>query len=139
MPEAKTPDTETSTSAEGAPASLDYVRPEAEYARVELAEGAQVDAHGPTALTTTVRRGVNMRAWIYLGAGLGVVLAVVLTYAFPEHPDFSRAQVLGFMVVFVTALTTVVVVGIAAIIDAVLGRRAKRIVLTREEGVTAQK
>lgn len=123
----------TSERVEGAPADLDYVKPEPEYVRVTPAEGAEVDEHGPTAVTTTVRRGVNMRAWIFLGIALGVILAFVLTYSFPEHPDFSRGQVLGFMLVFVTALTTVIVAGIAAIIDAIIGRRTRNITLTREQ------
>lgn len=118
---------------EGAPADLDYVQPEPEYVAIEVAEGAEIDDRGPTAVTTTVRRGVNMRGWIALGIGLGVILSFVFTYAFPEHPDYSRGQVLGFLLVFVTALTTIVVVGIAAIVDWFLGRRTRQITLQRED------
>lgn len=124
---------EGAARAEGAPADLDYVKAEPEYVAIEVAEGAEIDERGPTAVTTRVRRGVNMRGWIALGIGLGVILSFVFTYAFPEHPDYTRGQVLGFLLVFVTALTTIIVVGIAAIVDSLLGRRTRKITLQRED------
>ncbi len=124
---------EGAAQAEGAPADLDYVKAEPEYVAIEVAEGAEIDERGPTAVTTRVRRGVNMRGWIALGIGLGVILSFAFTYAFPEHPDYSRGQVLGFLLVFVTALTTIIVVGIAAIVDWLLGRRTRKITLQRED------
>lgn len=134
MSDPQTPDAEPAAPAEsGAPAELDYLEPEAEYVELEVAEGAEVDERGPTAVTTKVRRGVNMRGWIALGLGLGVILAFVFTYVFPEHEEFSRGQVLGFLLVFVTALTTIIVVGIAAIVDFFIGRRTRKITLTREQ------
>ncbi|MFD2757327.1 hypothetical protein [Gulosibacter faecalis] len=124
----------------GTSADLDYVKPEPEYIAVELAPGAEVDDRGPTAVTTNLRRGVNMRGWLILGLALGVVLAFVLTYSFPEpeqflpgEQEFTRGQVLGFFLVFVTALTTIVVVGIAGIIDWILGRRTRKVTLTRAD------
>lgn len=134
MSDPQTPEAEPAATEEsGAPAELDYVEPETEYVELEVAEGAEVDERGPTAVTTTVRRGVNMRGWIALGLGLGVILAFVFTYVFPEHEEFSRGQVLGFLLVFVTALTTIIVVGIAAIVDFFIGRRTRKITLTREQ------
>ncbi|UQN14999.1 hypothetical protein [Gulosibacter sp. ACHW.36C] len=143
MSDPQTPDAEPATPEQAAPDEAatqeresvadDYLEPEPEYVELEVAEGAEVDERGPTAVTTTVRRGVNMRGWIALGLVLGVILAFVFTYAFPEHEEFTRGQVLGFLLVFLTALTTIIVVGIAAIVDFFIGRRTRKITLTREQ------
>lgn len=90
----------------------------------------------PEHVTATVRRGVNMRAFLVLGVVVGVIAAFVLTYAFPEHPDFSRGQILGFLLVFVTALSAIVFIGIGAIIEAIIGRKQRTIDLERADGET---
>ncbi len=87
----------------------------------------------PEHATATVRRGVNMRGFLALGVVVGVVLAIVLTYAFPPHPDFSRGQVLGFLLVFVTAVSAIVFIGIGAIIEFVIGRNKREIELQKAD------
>ena len=94
---------------------------------------AVAESEFPQHVSATVRRGVNMRAFLVLGIIVGVITAIVLTYAFPEHPEFTQAQVLGFLLVFVTALSAIVFIGIGAIIDLIVGRKRRQIELTRAE------
>ena len=77
----------------------------------------------PRELEAVVRTRVNLRSFLILGAIVGAVLAVILTYAFPEHPEFTRGQVLGFFLVFITALSALVFAGIGLLVDAVVSRR----------------
>lgn len=102
----------------------------------EHADRAVAEPEFPQHVSATVRRGVNMRAFLVLGIIVGVITAIVLTYAFPEHPEFTQAQVLGFLLVFVTALSAIVFIGIGAIIDLIVGRKRRQIELTRAEGST---
>ena len=92
---------------------------------MDAAEQPVVDAvpEGPDELDAVVSRRVNLRTFILLGAVVGAVLAFILTYAFPEHPEFTRGQVLGFLLVFVTAFTALAFAGIGLIVDAVVSRR----------------
>lgn len=84
---------------------------------------AEPVSEGPSQLDAVISRRVNLRTFLILGAVVGAILAVVLTFAFPEHPDFTRGQVLGFFLVFITALTAVVFAAIGLIVDAVVSRR----------------
>lgn len=102
----------------------------------EHADRSVAEPEFPQHVSATVRRGVNMRAFLVLGIIVGVITAIVLTYAFPEHPEFTQAQVLGFLLVFVTALSAIVFIGIGAIIDLIVGRKRRQIELTRAEGST---
>ena len=95
------------------------------------ADARAAEATGPREVDMVVRRSVNLGAFGWLGGIVGAILAIVLTYAFPEHPDFTRMQVLGFMLVFVTALTVVLFMGIALIINRVIGRERGRATLQR--------
>ena len=97
----------------------------------DAAPTAPPAAERPREIEMTVRRRVNLRTFAILGVVVGALLAVILTYAFPEHPDFTRMQVLGFLLVFVTALTVVVFMIIALAINLVIGRERGRVTLTR--------
>lgn len=83
----------------------------------------------PDEIDLTVRRQVNLRTFMILGALVGVIAAVVLTYAFPESTKpitqelVTHGQVFGFLLVFLTALSTLLFCGIALIINAIIGRR----------------
>lgn len=88
-------------------------------------------AERPGEIEMVVRRSVNLGAFGWLGGFVGALLAVILTYSFPEHPDFSRMQVLGFLLVFVTALTVVLFMIIALVINRVIGRERGRARLQR--------
>ena len=73
-----------------------------------------------------VRRSPRVWRILALGAGLGAIVAFVLTFALPETEGFSQAQVFGFsLLLFVTifgGLAALVVV----ILDRVVGRRVVR-------------
>lgn len=72
-----------------------------------------------------VRRGVRIQGWLILGIVLGLVLSFIFAMFLPENEDFTRGQVLGFLAVFLTALTVVVVVGIALIVNFFMVRNSK--------------
>lgn len=84
-----------------------------------------------------VRRSPRVWRILALGAGLGAIVAFVLTFALPETEGFSRGQVFGFsLLLFVTlfgALAGLVVV----LLDRVVGRRVVRTtaerIIEREE------
>ncbi|MGO1545462.1 MAG: hypothetical protein ACTHXA_14110 [Gulosibacter sp.] len=80
-----------------------------------------------------VRPGVNITGWIWGGAALGLVLSAVFAYALPQNSEFTRGQVFGFLAVFLTALTAVLVTGIGLIVDFIVGRTGTptRVVLQR--------
>ena len=73
-----------------------------------------------------VRRSPRVWRILALGAGLGAIVAFVLTFALPESEGFSQAQVFGFsLLLFVTIFG-----GLAALLvvflDRVVGRRVVR-------------
>lgn len=80
-----------------------------------------------------VRRGVRIQSWIVLGIILGLALSFVFAYFLPENPDFSRAQVFGFLGVFLTALSVVILTGVGLIVNAFVTRRStpQRVLLER--------
>lgn len=80
-----------------------------------------------------VRRGVKLQGWIVAGIVLGILLSFVFAYFLPEHAEFSRGQVFGFLAVFLTALTVVVVTGIALVVNYFIARGSepRRVVLER--------
>lgn len=73
-----------------------------------------------------VRRSPRVWRILALGAGVGAIVAFVLTFALPETEGFTRAQVFGFsLLLFITlfgALAALVVV----VLDRIVGRRVVR-------------
>jgi len=76
--------------------------------------------------TVTVRRSPRIVNFMILGAVLGALVAVVLTYAFPENERFSRTQVLGFLLLACVAAG----VALASLVALILGRIVSRKTVT---------
>jgi hypothetical protein len=72
--------------------------------------------------TVTVRRSPRIVNFMILGAVLGALVAVVLTYAFPENGRFSRVQVLGFLLLACVAAG----IALASLVGLILGRIVAR-------------
>jgi hypothetical protein len=98
------------------------------------------DANGDDSLTVddgevieTDREEVLVRRapryWRFIGAGaiLGVVVALILTFAFPPNESYSPGVVFGFLVL----LCGVIGVAIGAVIALVLDRRSNSRAATR--------
>ncbi|WP_400997147.1 hypothetical protein [Agromyces sp. GXQ0307] len=76
-----------------------------------------------TSDAVTVRRSPRYGSFLLLGAALGVLVALILTFAFPENDQFDRGQVFGFLLLWCGA-GGLALGGVAAlVIDRVLSRR----------------
>lgn len=81
--------------------------------------------------TVTVRRSPRYFNFMLLGALIGAIAALVLTVGFPENAEFGATQVFGFLLLaFVTLGVTLGAVA-AIIIDRVISRRGKTVVVDR--------
>ncbi|MDJ1371398.1 ABC transporter permease family protein [Gulosibacter molinativorax] len=80
-----------------------------------------------------VRRGIRLQGWLTLGIVLGLVLSFIFAMFLPEHGEFSRGQVLGFLAVFLTALVVVITLGVGLIVNFLMVRRGEpqRVLLER--------
>lgn len=76
--------------------------------------------------TLTVRRSPRYMRFLAVGAGVGVLAALVLTLVFPENADYDRGQVFGFLLLFLGAVG----VGLGALVALILDRRAARRAVT---------
>ncbi|MWV48472.1 hypothetical protein GRS96_04175 [Rathayibacter sp. VKM Ac-2803] len=78
-----------------------------------------------------MRRSPRVWRILALGAGLGAIVAFVLTFALPETEGFSQGQIFGFsLLLFITlfgALAGLVVV----VLDRFVGRRVVRVTAER--------
>ncbi|NQX16826.1 hypothetical protein [Rathayibacter sp. VKM Ac-2857] len=73
-----------------------------------------------------VRRSPRVWRILALGAGIGAIVAFVLTFALPETEGFSQAQVFGFsLLLFVTIFGGLAAL-LVVILDRVVGRRVVR-------------
>jgi hypothetical protein len=91
-------------------------------------------ASGETVLgetTVTVRRSPRIVNFMLLGAILGALLAVVLTYTFPENERFSRTQVLGFLLLACVAAGVAVASLVALLLGRIVSRKAVTVVADR--------
>ncbi|RRJ87037.1 hypothetical protein EG850_06450 [Gulosibacter macacae] len=88
-------------------------------------------SESPRELNAVVRRSAKLSSFMWLGAIVGAILAAILTFAFPEHPEFSRGQVFGFLLVFVTALSVLLFLVIGLIVNFFVGRRTGTATITR--------
>jgi uncharacterized protein YcfJ len=79
-----------------------------------------------TEATVTVRRSPRYFNFMIVGAVLGAVLALILTYAFPANPVFGRAQVFGFLLLAGIAVG----VAVGSLVALALGRLASRAATT---------
>ena len=101
--------------------------PEQPEREPETASGEPV--HGET--TDTVRRSPRIVNFMILGAVLGALLAVILTYAFPENDAFSRTQVLGFLLLACVAFGVAIACLVALVLGRIVARKAITVVADR--------
>ncbi len=77
--------------------------------------------------TVTVRRSPRYFRFMFAGAVVFALVALVLTYAFPENPTYSRAQVFGFLLVAAIAVGVAVGSLVALALDRATNKRAKTV------------
>jgi len=81
-----------------------------------------LDGLEPRLVGRRSHREPRYAAFLVVGAALGVLLAVVLTFARPES-DFGRAAVLGYLAVLLGAAGALVAGTVAAVIGLVIDLR----------------
>ena len=81
--------------------------------------------------TVTVRRAPRFFNFMLLGALIGAIAALVLTVAFPENAEFGATHVFGFLLLAFVALGVTLGAVVAIIIDRVISRRGKTVVVDR--------
>ncbi|HEX6955756.1 MAG TPA: hypothetical protein VF156_12835 [Agromyces sp.] len=113
--------------------------PEASVDRVEAADAAhpkvermdldpEPGEHLETEVTSdavTVRRAPRYPAFILAGVALGVLVALVLTFAFPESAEFDRGQVFGFLLLWAGAAGAALGGVVALLVDRTLAKRGR--------------
>ncbi|WP_234660037.1 hypothetical protein [Agromyces marinus] len=71
----------------------------------------------------SVRRSPRYGSFLLLGTALGVLVALVLTFAFPQNEEFDRSQVFGFLLLWCAAGGLLLGGVVALVLDRVLARR----------------
>lgn len=74
--------------------------------------------------TVTVRRSPRYFRFMFTGAVLGVLGALVLTLVFPPQSDFTTWQVFGFLLLGFSCLGIGFGAGVAVVLDWITGRRS---------------
>lgn len=90
--------------------------------------------------TVQVRRSPKYSVFLLLGAAVGIVVAMILTFAFSgtesESPAtgmiYSQGQVFGFLALVCIAVGLVVFGGLALVLDRVVGRRTRSVTVDHE-------
>ncbi|WP_440707992.1 hypothetical protein [Herbiconiux sp. YIM B11900] len=83
--------------------------------------------------TVSVRRAPRYFRFMAVGAAVGVLVSIALTFSFPEQEDFSRLQVLGFTGLFIVAIAVALGALVAIAIDRASRRRARTVDADRVE------
>ena len=81
--------------------------------------------------TVTVHRAPRYRNFMLLGAVVGVLLALILTLAFPENDEYDRVQIFGFLLLGGLAIGTTLGAVVALVIDRIIGRSRRTVVADR--------
>lgn len=81
----------------------------------------------------SVRRAPRYFRFMAVGAAVGVLVSIALTFSFPEQEDFSRLQVLGFTGLFIVAVAVALGALVAIVLDRVSRRRARTVDAERVE------
>ena len=104
--------------------------------RIELDEPVETDV---TDDVVTVRRAPRYGRFITLGALVGAVVALILTFAFSGQPadaelalGFDKGQVFGFLLLLCATIGAAIGAVVALLIDRASARRAKSVLVVHE-------
>ncbi len=89
--------------------------------------------------TVTVRRAPKYSVFLLLGAALGIIVALILTFAFDgtaEPTDqgvvYSTGQVFGFLALICVTVGVALGGGVALLLDRTIGRRTREVAVDHE-------
>ena len=104
--------------------------------RIEVDEPVETDV---TDDVVTVRRAPRYGRFITLGALVGAVVALILTFAFSGQPadaelalGFDKGQVFGFLLLLCATIGAAIGALVALLIDRASARRAKSVLVVHE-------
>ncbi len=90
-------------------------------------------------VTATLRRSPKYTVFLLVGAAVGVLIALILTYAFhgTDQPSaagytYSQGQVFGFLILLCVPVGLVIFGGLALLLDRAGRRRARELTVARE-------
>lgn len=101
----------------------------------ETPESAATAEHLETEVTNdavTVRRAPRYGRFLTLGGILGAIVALILTVAFPDNPEFDKGQVFGFLLLACGAIGVALGALVALLLDRSLAKRAGSAVAEHE-------
>ncbi|WP_201799343.1 DUF2273 domain-containing protein [Subtercola vilae] len=84
--------------------------------------------------TVTIRRSPRYFRFAVLGAIVGVIVAFVLTFSFPEPQGFNAAQIFGFLALLFIIGGMLLGAVVALLIDRSTRRHARTVSIERIEG-----
>jgi high-affinity Fe2+/Pb2+ permease len=87
----------------------------------------------PAESSVKVRRAPRYYRFMLVGLVLGVVVALILTFAFPESEQFTQLQVFGFLAIFLAAVFVALGALVAILLDRGSSRRARTVAAEYEE------
>jgi hypothetical protein len=82
--------------------------------------------------TARVRRSPRILNFVIAGLIVGVIIALILTFAFPTDGEFTTPQVFGFLLLFIGTVCGILGAVVALVVDLALSRRSKEIEVDRE-------
>jgi xanthine/uracil permease len=80
----------------------------------------------------SVRRAPRYARFLGFGVILGVIVAAILTFAFPENNEFDRGQVFGFLLLVCGTAGFALGAIVALVLDRVFARRARGVSVEHE-------
>lgn len=103
------------------PSESDASTPSAASAAAPETEVATVYSSGSVA----VRRSPRYWRFLVIGAFVGIIAALVLTFAFPASPDYSLTQVFGFLLLVCIVVFGAIALTVGLLIDRSMARRTR--------------
>ncbi|MCS5713975.1 hypothetical protein NVV95_05355 [Herbiconiux sp. CPCC 205716] len=83
--------------------------------------------------SVTVRRAPRYYRFMLVGLVVGVIVALILTFAFPETEQFTQLQVFGFTGIFLAAVFVALGALAAILVDRASSKRARTVAAEYEE------
>ena len=91
------------------------------------------EQHSPERREITVRRAPRFVPFLMLGVVVGFIAALVVAYAGPEDPNYTREATLGFFTIMFAIPGVALGALTALLLDWISVRRARRAVVERDE------
>lgn len=100
----------------------------------EVPGAPEADTEVATVYTSgkvSVRRSPRYWRFLIIGVFVGIVVALILTFAFPANPDYSLTQVFGFLLLVSGVVFGALALFIGLIIDRSMTKRMKIVAADR--------